>query len=164
MTYLHFFLRWSATPGIPIIETAVKYLQNGRFKAPAPMEKMVIHCEPGICATPVPGDRTLRRISPEEEHFALILATARDVTRGVNVPEWAFIWRSQPCTFRVVSKLSLTSVSDPDAASLFFEASRLREKVGEDFESMYLTTVACQFCHCRRRRLLIVFLKLTLRY
>ena len=70
-------VRWSATPGIPIIETAVKYLQNGRFKRPDRMEKLVIVCRDPLGAGPV-AERSLKRISPEEEHHALILATARD--------------------------------------------------------------------------------------
>ena len=141
-------VRWSATPGIPIIETAVKYLQNGRFKHPTRMEKLVIVCRDPFEAGPV-AERSLKRISPEEEHHALILATARDVRRGIMIQEWAAVWLSQPATFRIVQKVSLTSVADSEAAALFFEAGQLREKIGEDYEAMYLTTAAWLWIYIR---------------
>eukprot|EP00435_Cladocopium_sp_Y103_P057013 s737_g19.t1 len=137
-------LRWSPTPGIPIIDTAVKYLQNGRFGQPKCAERLVVYADPAVLDTqgPIP-ERMFKRISPEEEHHSMILATARDLRRDCNVREWAMAWLTQPVTFRCIRKLSSLSgtVSDDLQAALFFEASQLREKIGEDFESMYLTTV-----------------------
>ena len=135
------WLRWSATPGIPIIETAVKFLQNGRFRRPATAEKIVLYADPSVTA---PSERLFKRLSPEEEHHAIILATARDLAKNVMIQEWAEIWLTQPVTFRCVKKLQnlKTAVQDEIQCALFFEASQLREKIGEDFESMYLTTVS----------------------
>lgn len=87
-------------------------------------------------------ERAFKRLSPEEEHHAMILATARDLKASVHVGDWARAWVSQPAVFRCLRPLSsLTSVVDDMQAALFFEASQLREKIGEDFEAMYLTTV-----------------------
>jgi hypothetical protein len=65
------------------------------------------------------------------------------------IQEWAAVWLSQPATFRIVQKVSLTSVADSEAAALFFEAGQLREKIGEDYEAMYLTTAAWLWIYIR---------------
>lgn len=124
----------------------MKYLQNARFGKPKCAERLVVHADPGFL-NQVQGpihERTLKRISPEEEHHAMILATARDLRMDCNVREWATVWLTQPAVFRCVRRLSTlsASVTDDMQAALFFEASQLREKIGEDFESMYLTTVS----------------------
>ena len=91
-----------------------------------------------------PSECELQRLSPEEEHHALILATARDIRRGLNIDEWAAVWVSMPVSFRVIlEKPNLTAVGITDG-HLFFAASQLREKIGEDFEAMYYTTVTCR--------------------
>ena len=143
--FMKYSLRWSATPGIPIIDTAVKFLTKGRFAQPRCAERLVVYTDPGILTMQdaIIPERSLKRLSPEEEHHAMILATARDLSGDCNVNEWAKIWLTQPVVFRCVRKLADLSgtVQDDLQAALFFEASQLREKIGEDFESMYLTTV-----------------------
>lgn len=123
----------------------MKYLQNGRFAEPKCAERLVVYADPAILQNQqgqIP-ERTLKRLSPEEEHHAMILATARDLSAGCNIQKWAQAWLTQPVVFRCVRRLSALSaaISDDLTAALFFEASQLREKIGEDFESMYLTTV-----------------------
>lgn len=116
-------------------------LIDGRFKKPAPCESLVVL---NRSVPRDPAEVELQRLSPEEEHHAIILATARDVRRGLNIEEWAAIWVSMPVAFRVVGESSSLKSLGIEDGHLFFAASQLREKIGEDFESMYYTTVTWQ--------------------
>lgn len=116
-------------------------LIDGHFKKPAPCESLVVL---NRSVPRDPAEVELQRLSPEEEHHAIILATARDVRRGLNIEEWAAIWVSMPVAFRVVGESSSLKSLGIEDGHLFFAASQLREKIGEDFESMYYTTVTWQ--------------------
>ena len=53
----------------------------------------------------------LRRVSPDEEHHAFILATARDLAAGKSEQEWKAKWLSCIATFVMLDSLvSLRSV------------------------------------------------------
>ena len=82
--YANQLWRFSATSGVPILETAVDYLMRSRYSRP-------FACELTLLA-PVPEQMkgevlSLKRLSPEEDHFAILLATARDLKKNVFVDE-----------------------------------------------------------------------------
>ena len=74
---------------VPVIESAVTLLAMGKFKDPVPIQMTVAVTSK---SDPRKQDHRmqslLRRISPEEEHLAYVLATFRDVDKGVNVQDW----------------------------------------------------------------------------
>ncbi|CAE7218980.1 unnamed protein product, partial [Symbiodinium sp. CCMP2456] len=120
---------YSACSGVPVLETAVEYLVNSRYNRPFAPDLVVL--------SPVPEqmkgqELALKRVSPEEDHFALLQATARDLKKNAFVEEWATVWRSVPCTFLVQLK---------DNGEHFWLALKRREKIGADFETMYPSLV-----------------------
>ena len=73
---------------IPIISSALDILVHGKFRSPLPLELVVIvndksnpHLEQHRLGS------QLRRVSPEEEHLAFILATYRDIQQGQHVED-----------------------------------------------------------------------------
>ena len=74
---------------VPLIESAINMLMQGNFKNPVPLEITVM-----VCSHSDPGNpqhrlqSSLKRLSPEEEHLAYILATVRDVHAGEAVEDW----------------------------------------------------------------------------
>ena len=68
----------------------------------------------------------LRRVSPDEEHHAFILATARDLAQGKSEQEWKAKWLSCQATF-----VRLDSQEDE-----FWRADKLREAIGAPYDSM----------------------------
>lgn len=73
---------------VPVINSAVRMLQLGKFKEPQPLEITVM-----VCSSSDPTNTnhrmtsSLKRLSPEEEHLAYVLATHADVIEGRNVQE-----------------------------------------------------------------------------
>lgn len=76
----------------------------------------------------------LKGISPEEARHALVMAIARDMRKGLPVDEWKTVVLSTIAEFR-------TMTSDDD---FFWEATKLRESIGAQFESMYYSAALSQ--------------------
>ena len=78
---------WSAC-SIPLINSAICSLINGRWRQPSSIEITI-----AVCAQSDPTKEQIRfksqlkRISPEEEHVAFILATWRDVSKGEQIED-----------------------------------------------------------------------------
>jgi hypothetical protein len=63
-------------------------LVAGKFKEPKPLELTVLVCSKADPRVERHRQQALlRRISPEEEHIAYILATWRDVSEEVNMED-----------------------------------------------------------------------------
>ena len=68
---------------IPLINAAIDSLVSGKWSTPAPIELTI-----AVCSSSDPTKEQnrfksqLKRISPEEEHLAYVLATWRDVSAG----------------------------------------------------------------------------------
>ena len=122
--------RWSAIPNVPIIGAAVELLMHGRFATPCHPQQLTLWAESS--ADGKVG--LLKRLSPEEEHHAFILASARDIQRDLCVDQWLEVWKTSVAKFKIIP-----AVLGPEEP--FWAASRLREQMGEDFEAMYYTTV-----------------------
>ena len=77
-----------ALASVPVLNSAVRMLQLGKFKEPQPLEITVM-----VSTASDPNNNThrmtsaLRRLSPEEEHIAYVLATFADVSQGRNVQD-----------------------------------------------------------------------------
>jgi hypothetical protein len=76
-------------PGnIPLIHSAINSLVAGKFKEPKPLVLTVLVCSKADPRVERHRQQALlRRISPEEEHIAYILATWRDVSEEVNMED-----------------------------------------------------------------------------
>ena len=75
---------------VPLINSAVTSLMCSKFREPRPLEVTVVinsHSDPKNEKHRLQS--LLRRISPEEEHLAYILATYRDIKDGINVKDIA---------------------------------------------------------------------------
>ena len=73
---------------VPVIESAVTLLAMGKFKEPVPIQMTVAVNSRGDPRKQEHRMQSLlRRISPEEEHLAYVLATFRDVSTGVNIQD-----------------------------------------------------------------------------
>lgn len=73
---------------VPLINSAVAGLMCSKFREPRPLEVTVVinsHSDPKCEKHRLQS--LLRRISPEEEHLAYILATWRDVEKDINVQD-----------------------------------------------------------------------------
>jgi len=75
----------------------------------------------------------LKGISPEEARHALVLAIARDLRKGLPVDGWKTMVLSTVVEFRKMS-------TEDD---FFWEATKLRESIGAQFETMYYSAA----CH-----------------
>ena len=83
----------------------------------------------------VPASRGwLKGISPEEARHALVLAIARDLRKGLPVDEWKTMVLSTVVEFRKMD-------TEDD---LFWEATKLRESIGAQFETMYYSAACSQ--------------------
>ena len=76
---------------VPIINSAINMLVMGKYKDPKPLNLTVavstqsdVRCERHRHAS------LLKRLRPEEDHLAYILATWRDVSQGENVQDRSF--------------------------------------------------------------------------
>ena len=73
---------------VPVIESAVTFLAAGKFREPTALSMTV-----AVSTKSDPNNQAhrmgslLRRISPEEEHIAFVLATYRDVAKGESIQE-----------------------------------------------------------------------------
>ena len=77
-----------APQNVPLINAAVTGLMCGKFREPRPLDVTVVvnrNSDPSCERHRLQS--LLRRISPEEEHIAYILATFRDVQNGTNVDD-----------------------------------------------------------------------------
>ena len=78
---------WAAQ-SVPLISSAITSLVHGKFRTPRALEVTVLvnsKSDPKVERHRIQS--LLRRISPEEEHLAYILATWRDVSQGINVQD-----------------------------------------------------------------------------
>ena len=78
---------WAAQ-SVPLINSAITSLVHGKFRTPRVLEVTVLvnsKSDPKVERHRLQA--LLRRISPEEEHLAYILATWRDVSQGINVED-----------------------------------------------------------------------------
>jgi len=69
----------------------------------------------------------LKGISPEEARHALVFAIARDLRKGLPIDAWKTLVLSTTMEFR-------TMATEDD---FFWEATKLRESVGAQYDSMY---------------------------
>lgn len=81
----------------------------------------------------------LKGISPEEARHALVLAIARDLRKGLPIDGWKTMVLSTVVEFRKMN-------TDDD---FFWEATKLRESIGAQYESMYYSA-ACHQGYTRR--------------
>ena len=73
---------------MPVIESAVTLLAMGKFKEPVPIQMTVsVNSKSDPRKQEHRMQSLLRRISPEEEHLAYVLATYRDVAAGLNIQD-----------------------------------------------------------------------------
>lgn len=105
---------------------------NATFREPAPLTLELAVEE----ASSWPGKHNgmLRRCSPEEEHHAFVLSTDRDLSVGKNVEGWVAAWKS--CVARMVKITSYEAI--------FWQAAKARERIGEQFDCLYYSTVLWQ--------------------
>ena len=76
--------RYTPCGGVPVLETAVDYLMTSRYSRPSAPELAVLSPPPSqMKGEPL----SLKRLSPEEDHYAVILATARDLSKNVLVQD-----------------------------------------------------------------------------
>ena len=73
---------------VPVIESAVTLLAMGKFKEPVPIQMTVaVNSKSDPRKQEHRMQSLLRRISPEEEHLAYVLATYRDVSAGLSIQD-----------------------------------------------------------------------------
>ena len=106
----------------------VQYLMSYTFESPAPL-KITLIADPHSSWLPKDAGQ-LRRVSPDEEHHAFILATARDLAAGKSELEWKAKWLSCIATF--------VRLDSQEAA--FWRAGKERETIGAQYDSMYYST------------------------
>ena len=76
-------MSWSPH-SVPALRNSVKYLAGGKYAKPRPLVCDVL-LEEDLGAKMVNG--LLKRLSPEEDHAAFVLATRRDLEADENVDE-----------------------------------------------------------------------------
>lgn len=106
----------------------VQYLMSYTFESPAPL-KITVIADPHSSWLPKDAGQ-LRRVSPDEEHHAFILATARDLAAGKSEQEWKAKWLSCIATF--------VRLDSQEAA--FWRAGKERETIGAQYDSMHYST------------------------
>ena len=104
---------------VPVIHSAVKLLQKGRYNSPQPLELTV--AVNGLSDPSNSNHRmasSLRRLSPEEEHIAYLLATWDDISEGNNLQEWDLVWslffRPHPLNLLLDAGMEASLVVCPD--------------------------------------------------
>ena len=78
---------WSPC-AVPIITSSIQLLTESKFKDPKPLEVTVVVSQPSDARVERHRHASLlKRLSPEEDHLAYILATWRDVSRGESIKD-----------------------------------------------------------------------------
>lgn len=78
---------WTAC-NIPLIRSAINSLMGGRWRQPSPIQMTIAVCSHSDPTKEQSRHKSqLKRISPEEEHVAFILATWRDVSQGESIED-----------------------------------------------------------------------------
>ena len=81
---------WSPC-SVPIIQSAIQSLVNGKFREPKPLEVTVmVSQQSDVRVERHRHANLLKRLSAEEEHLAYILATYRDVSKNEDVQDSPF--------------------------------------------------------------------------
>ena len=81
-----------APASVPLICSAIQMLVNGKFCQPVPLEiTVMVNSVSDPTSQQQRIQSGLKRLSPEEEHLAYILATWRDVSQGLLIEDWLFL-------------------------------------------------------------------------
>ena len=108
---------WWTPCSVPVIQSAISFLVNSRYREPRPLEiTVMVNAQSGPNNQQQKTKSMLKRLSAEEEHVSYISATWRNVSKGEHVQAGGQIYLTQQSVtfqnllFFVAGKQSVTSL------------------------------------------------------